>query len=175
MIAALEKQKFVYVLHQEAEQLVVSSPLEAHRSHNICFDVVGLDVGFENPLYACLEIDYEDVEEEMKSEINPDAIMAHKLLTFYELDLGLNSVIRKQAEEVEPGANMLISVPGGNNGPGGVLVCAENWVIWQNLDQDEVRAPIPRRAGTPDEKGLLITSFTMHKSKNLFFFLLQVE
>jgi len=175
MIAALEKQKFVYVLHQEGEQLIVSSPLEAHRSHNICFDVVGLDVGFENPLYACLEIDYEDVEEEMKSEINPDAIMAHKLLTFYELDLGLNSVIRKQAEEVEPGANMLISVPGGNNGPGGVIVCAENWVIWQNLDQDEVRAPIPRRAGTPDEKGLLITSYTMHKSKNLFFFLLQSE
>jgi splicing factor 3B subunit 3 len=70
---------------------------------------------------------------------------------------------------------MLISVPGGNNGPGGVLVCAENWIIWQNLDQDEVRAPIPRRAGTPDEKGLLITSYTMHKSKNLFFFLLQSE
>jgi splicing factor 3B subunit 3 len=175
MVSALEKQKFVYILHTENESLVVSSPLEAHRGHNICFDIVGLDVGYENPLFACLEIDYEDVEEELKGDNNPDTIMSHKLLTFYELDLGLNSVIRKQAEEVEPGANLLIPVPGGNDGPGGLLVCAENWIIWQNIDQDEIRAPIPRRAGTPDEKGLLIISYTVHQSKNLFFFLLQSE
>jgi len=174
-IGALEKQKFVYILHRENEELVLSSPLEAHKSHNICFDMVGLDVGFENPLYACLEIDYEDAEEEMKGDPNLDTMMAHKLLTFYELDLGLNSVVRKQAEEVEPGANMLISVPGGNDGPGGVIVCAENWIIWQNIDQDEVRAPIPRRAGTPDEKGLLITAYAVHKSRDLFFFLVQSE
>merc|ERR1719265_2623345 len=101
--------------------------------------------------------------------------MTHKLLTFYELDLGINSVIRKQAEEVESGANILISVPGGINGPGGVIVCAENWIIWQNIDQDEVRAPIPRRAGTSDEKGLLITAYAVHKSRDLFFFLVQSE
>eukprot|EP00492_Amphilonche_elongata_P001116 TRINITY_DN1672_c0_g1_i1.p1 TRINITY_DN1672_c0_g1~~TRINITY_DN1672_c0_g1_i1.p1 ORF type:complete len:150 (+),score=37.34 TRINITY_DN1672_c0_g1_i1:62-511(+) len=111
----------------------------------------------------------------MKGDPNLDTMMAHKLLTFYELDLGLNSVVRKQAEEDEPGANMLISVPGGTDGPGGVLVCAENWIIWQNIDQDEVRAPIPRRAGTPDEKGLLITSYAVHKSRDLFFFLVQSE
>jgi len=175
MVAALERQKFVYILHRVDSELVVSSPLEAHKKNNICFDIAGLDVGFDNPLFACLEIDYEDVEEEFKGDPNVDTMMAHKLLTFYELDLGLNSVVRKQAEEVEPGANMLIGVPGGADGPGGVLVCAENWIIWQNIDQDEVRAPIPRRAGTPDEKGLLLTCYAVHKSRDLFFFLIQSE
>lgn len=39
--------------------LTISSPLEAHKSCSICFSVVGIDVGFSNPTFACLEIDYE--------------------------------------------------------------------------------------------------------------------
>ena len=62
----------------------------------------GVDVGFDNPMYACLEIDYQDVERELNEDDNTDP-MKHKLLTFYELDLGLNHVTRKCAEEVDPG------------------------------------------------------------------------
>ena len=41
---------------------------------------------------------------------------------------------------------MLISVPGGNDGPGGVLVCAEKYIIYKNFgDQPDIRVPIPRR------------------------------
>lgn len=40
-------------------RLTISSPLEAHKSHTLVFSVVGVDVGFENPMFACLEIDYE--------------------------------------------------------------------------------------------------------------------
>lgn len=40
-------------------RLTISSPLEAHKSHTLAFDIVGVDVGFENPMFACLEIDYE--------------------------------------------------------------------------------------------------------------------
>jgi len=54
------------------------------------------------------------------------------MLTFYELDLGLNHVTRKHAEEVDAGANMLLTVPGGDDGPGGVLVIAENFVSYLN-------------------------------------------
>jgi len=36
-------------------------------------------------------------------------------------------------------------VPGGNEGPGGVLVCSENYITWMNQDLPEVRVPIPRR------------------------------
>ncbi len=38
LIGAVEKQKFVYVLNRDNEaNLTISSPLEAHKSHNIVF------------------------------------------------------------------------------------------------------------------------------------------
>ncbi|GJT26039.1 spliceosome-associated protein 130 A [Tanacetum coccineum] len=51
-----------------------------------------------------------------------------KHLTIYELDLGLNNVYRKSSQRVDDGANMLVAVPGGWDGPSGELVCAENVV-----------------------------------------------
>lgn len=45
MVAAIEKQKFVYVLSREDDKTVIQSPREAHKSHSICMDVVALDVG----------------------------------------------------------------------------------------------------------------------------------
>lgn len=50
---------------------------------------------------------------------------AQKHLTLYELDLGLNHVVRKYSEPVDNGANLLVAVPGGGDGPGG---CAFNCV-----------------------------------------------
>lgn len=61
MIGAIEKQKLVYILNRDAEaRLTISSPLEAHKSNTLCYHMVGVDVGFENPMFACLEIDYEE-------------------------------------------------------------------------------------------------------------------
>ena len=60
MIGAVEKQKLVYILNRDsAARLTISSPLEAHKSHTLVYHLVGVDVGFENPLFACLELDYE--------------------------------------------------------------------------------------------------------------------
>lgn len=42
-----------------AARLTISSPLEAHKSQTICFCAAGVDVGFQNPVFACLEVDYE--------------------------------------------------------------------------------------------------------------------
>lgn len=59
-IGAVEKQKLVYILNRDAQaRLTISSPLEAHKSNTLVYHIVGVDVGFENPLFACLEIDYE--------------------------------------------------------------------------------------------------------------------
>lgn len=56
----IEKQKLVYILNRDAAaRLTISSPLEAHKSNTLIYHVVGVDVGFENPMFACLEIDYE--------------------------------------------------------------------------------------------------------------------
>lgn len=50
----------VYILNRDGQaRLTISSPLEAHKSNTLVYHMVGVDVGFENPLFACLEIDYE--------------------------------------------------------------------------------------------------------------------
>lgn len=37
-------------------------------------------------------------------------------------------------------------VPGGNDGPSGVLICSENYITYKNFgDQPDIRCPIPRR------------------------------
>lgn len=65
MIGAMEKQKFVYILNRDLDsRLTISSPLDAHKSHTIVFATVGLDVGFENPVFACLEVDYGECDAE---------------------------------------------------------------------------------------------------------------
>lgn len=33
-----------------------SPPLQAHKSHGICFGICGVDVGFDNPVFASLEV-----------------------------------------------------------------------------------------------------------------------
>ncbi|GKE49436.1 splicing factor 3B subunit 3-like protein, partial [Tanacetum coccineum] len=133
MIAACEKQKLVYVLSRDsAANLTISSPLETHKSCTVTYSIVGVDCGWDNPVFAALELDYSE----------PD------------------------------------QVPGGGDGPSGVLVCTENFVIYKNQDpgHPDVCAVIPRRADLPAERGVLIVSATMHKRhKSMFFFLLQTE
>lgn len=63
MVGAIEKQKLVYILNRDNEaRLTISSPLEAHKSSTLTYHMVGVDVGFENPMFACLEIDYEKAD-----------------------------------------------------------------------------------------------------------------
>lgn len=164
MIGAVEKQKLVYILNRDAAaKLTISSPLEAHKSHTILFDIAALDVGFENPQFVSLEIDYQD---------SPDT----KKLVTYELDLGLNHVVRKYTDDVPFRSNLLISVPGGTDGPGGVLVCSENTITWMNHGYPSVTALVPQRFGNVDpNKGLLLVSSTTHRQKGMFFFLVQSE
>ncbi|KAG8377236.1 hypothetical protein BUALT_Bualt08G0007300 [Buddleja alternifolia] len=173
MIGACEKQKLVYVLNRDtAARLTISSPLEAHKSHTIVYSICGVDCGFDNPIFAAIELDYSEADQDPTGQA---ANQAQKHLTFYELDLGLNHVSRKWSEQVDNGANMLVTVPGGGDGPSGVLVCAENFVIYKNQGHPDVRAVIPRREDLPAERGVLIVSAAMHKQKSMFFFLLQTE
>lgn len=174
MIGACEKQKLVYVLNRDtAARLTISSPLEAHKSHTIVFSICGVDCGFDNPIFAAIELDYSEADQDSTGMA---ANEAQKHLTFYELDLGLNHVSRKWSDQVDNGANMLVTVPGGGDGPSGVLICAENFVIYKNQGHPDVRAVIPRRMDLADsERGVLIVSAAMHKQKSMFFFLLQTE
>ena len=59
----MEKQKLVYVMNRDgAAKLTISSPLEAHKTNTIMFDVCGVDNGFDNPIFACLEVDYSEAD-----------------------------------------------------------------------------------------------------------------
>lgn len=60
LIGAVEKQKLVYIPNRDSEaRLTISSPLEANKSNTLVYHMVGIDVAFDNPIFACLEIDYE--------------------------------------------------------------------------------------------------------------------
>lgn len=173
MIASIEKQKFVYILNRDsANRLTISSPLEAHKSDTILFAMCGVDVGFNNPIFAMIELEYSEADQDPTGEA---AAEAEKKLTFYELDLGLNHVVRKWSEPISRTANLLLSVPGGNDGPSGVLICGENWISYKNQGHAEVRTAIPRRHDLPLNRGVLITTGILHRIKDSFFYLVQSE
>ncbi|KAK0539000.1 pre-mRNA-splicing factor rse1 [Tilletia horrida] len=184
MIAAIEKSKLVYVLNRDAAaNLTISSPLEAHKPNAIIHSICAVDVGFDNPLFAALELDYEDADRDPTGQAYE---RAEKMLTYYELDLGLNHVVRKWSTPVERRANMIIQVPGGFNqntdrweGPSGVLVCSEGFVTYVHQGADSHRLPIPRRHNPFEKKeaeqGQIIIASVCHRMKNAFFFLLQTE
>ncbi|KYQ99772.1 CPSF domain-containing protein [Tieghemostelium lacteum] len=182
MIGAIEKQKLVYILNRDsAAKLTISSPLEAHKSNTILFSMCGVDVGFENPIFATLSVDYSseltfDVQElDSRGDQPLDSNGRKKMLTFYELDLGLNNVVRKWSDEVDFSSNIVMTVPGGSEGPGGVLICSENYLTYRNQSHPERRVRIPLRQGSNPNKGLLIVSHALHKQKDMFFFLIQSE
>lgn len=81
------------------------------------------------------------------------------------------------------GANMLIPVPGDSlkvkaedaPGPGGVLLCAENFIMYMNEGHETVSCLIPRRSNLPDHRGILLTTSATHKIPGQFVILAQSE
>ncbi|EPE07260.1 pre-mrna-splicing factor rse1 [Ophiostoma piceae UAMH 11346] len=178
LIASVEKNKLVYVLNRNSQaELTISSPLEAHKPGVIVIALVALDVGYANPVFAALEMDYSESDQDPTGEAYRES---ETLLVYYELDLGLNHVVRKWSDPVDASASMLFQVPGGNDGPSGVLVCGEENVTYRHSNQEAFRVPIPRRRGAtedPNRKRTIVAG-VMHKLKGnagAFFFLLQTE
>lgn len=178
LIASVEKNKLVYVLNRNSQaELTISSPLEAHKPGVLVFSLVALDVGYANPVFAALETDYTEADQDPSGQAYREV---ETQLVYYELDLGLNHVVRKWSEPVDPTAGLLFQVPGGNDGPSGVLVCGEENVTYRHSNQEAFRVPIPRRRGATEnpQRKRFIVAGVMHKLKNsagLFFFLLQTE
>ncbi|KAK4163512.1 Pre-mRNA-splicing factor rse1 [Cladorrhinum sp. PSN259] len=178
LIAALEKNKLVYVLNRNAQaELTISSPLEAHKPGVLVLSLVALDVGYSNPVFAALEIDYTEADQDPTGEAGREI---EAQLVYYELDLGLNHVVRKWSDPVDPTSSLLFQVPGGNDGPSGVLVCGEENVTYRHSNQEAFRVPIPRRRGATEDpqRKRVIVSGVMHKLKGsagAFFFLLQTD
>lgn len=177
MIASVEKNKLVYILDRNAQaELTISSPLEAYNQGVLVFSLVALDVGYANPVFAALETNYLESDQDPSGQAYQDVEIQ---LVYYEVDLGLNHIIRKWSEPVDRTSTLLFQVPGGNDGPSGVLVCGEESITYRHSNQETFRVPIPRRRGILEDPQLkrTIVSGVMHKLKGTgaFFFLLQTE
>jgi splicing factor 3B subunit 3 len=103
------------------------------------------------------------------------------MLTYFVVDLLLNHVVKNWSAIIDRGSHFLVSVPGGADGPSGVLVFSENYVTYKHQGSKDVRSPIPRRNNMPYERGLMVIASSMHKSKGKtknksnFFFIVQSE
>lgn len=180
LIGAIERSKLIYTLNRDADaNLTISSPLEANRPTAIVQCIVGVDVGYENPVFASLETDYADADADPTGEA---LARTEKRLTYYELDLGLNHVVRRWTEPVDRSAHHLISVPGGYNysteawdGPSGVLVCIDDYIVYRHPDQPPHIVPIPVRENASIHRGSMIVASVLHKMKTSFFLLVQNE
>ncbi|RDW71164.1 hypothetical protein BP6252_07727 [Coleophoma cylindrospora] len=178
LISSVEKNKLVYVLNRNSQaELTISSPLEAHKAQTLVFALVALDVGYANPVFAALEVDYGESDQDPTGQAYEDI---EKTLVYYELDLGLNHVVRKWADPVDRTATILFQVPGGTDGPSGVLVCGEDNITYRHSNQEAFRVAIPRRRGATEDpqRKRTIVAGVMHKLKGAagaFFFLLQTD
>lgn len=179
MIGAIERSKFVYVLNRDASNnLTISSPLEAHKSHQICFGMIGIDVGFENPVFASIEQSYEAADKPEKKNNDQPFVRPPKGISFWEMDLGLNHVIKKCTLPCDDSSHLLIPVPGGTGqdpGPSGIVVCCENFVVYKRPDHPDVACAIPRRLEMAQDAKMVVTCFAIHKLRNFFFFLIQTD
>ena len=181
LIGALERSKIIYILNRDpAGSLTISSPLEANRPNSLVHSVVGVDVGYENPIFAVLEIDFGEAD---RDATGAAAQHADKMLTYYELDLGLNHVVRRWSEPVDTRASHLVQVPGAYNhtserweGPSGVLVFSEDYIVYRHQGQPEHRVPIPRRYNSVgSRRPSMVVASVLHRMKSAFFFLVQNE
>lgn len=179
MVASTEKNKLVYILTRSGQtDIAISSPLEAHKPQTLVFCLVGLDVGYDNPMFATLEIDYSASEADPTNEAYNDI---KKELVYYELDLGLNHIVRKWAEPVDRTANTLFRVPGGPNAPSGVLVCGEDSITYRRIFNNKSsvrRLAIPRREGAtedPERKRTIVAGTLYSLKGGDFFYLLQTD
>jgi splicing factor 3B subunit 3 len=177
MIASAEKNKVVYIYQRSQDgTITVSSPHEANMWATLCFGICALDTGWEHPIFASLELDYSDAE----SDPSGAAYEAReKMLVYYTVDLGLNHVVKSWSDAVDYTSNMMFAVPGGQDGPSGLLVCAEGRIYYRHNESSPLSIPIPRREGAtedPSRKRIIVAGCPyLNRSRRNFWFLLQTE
>ncbi|CAK9437852.1 uncharacterized protein LODBEIA_P22300 [Lodderomyces beijingensis] len=165
LVGALEKSKLVYRIEKSADidkkkaAFEISSPVELQTGNSLCLTIVALHTELENPLFCAIEFD-------------PVRSQNACFLSYYEFDQGLNYLGKKRSRhprELPSDANYLIPVPGKI---GGVVVCGENWIMYERQDFNVV-LPLPRRMNQNQNQNTVITGHASHvfKKKGLFIFL----
>ncbi|KAJ2512812.1 pre-mRNA-splicing factor rse1, partial [Coemansia sp. RSA 2049] len=178
MVAGVERAKLVYIVTRDSSSggPAIASPLEASRAHTVCFALAAVDVGYENPVFAAIEGVY-------------GGRVGAKVLAYYEVDLGLNHVVRKWTADVSDSANHLIALPGGAGGagggeggaPSGVLVCSAGQIEFRHAGCAACAAAIPRRQRSAEDEDEdedqipIIVASAVHRTKATTFVLAQSD
>ena len=70
-----------------------------------------------------------------------------KTLVIYEVDLGLNHVVRKFADPLPKTAHSLLAVPRSNEdeGPSGIIIACENFILYKKQGHEDRRCSMPIR------------------------------
>ena len=96
MVAAMEKAKLVYILNRDAAaNLTISSPLEAHKNTALIHHIVGLDVGFENPTFAALEVDYSESDQDPTGEAFNNAEKVRHFIYICECNASIQNFLSR--------------------------------------------------------------------------------
>ncbi|KAF1819766.1 uncharacterized protein K489DRAFT_412467 [Dissoconium aciculare CBS 342.82] len=177
MLASAEKNKVVYFLTRQGEnEILISSPHEANKWACLCFDICALDTYWDQPIFAALEVDYTQADTDSTGLAYE---RREKHLVYYTVDLGLNHVVKSWSDPVDYSAHKLFAVPGGQDGPSGVLVCAEGRIYYRHNTQASMSIAIPRRKGLTEDqtRDRCIVAGCLHvkRSTHTFFFLLQTD
>lgn len=80
----------------------------------------------------------------------------------------MNTVIRKKDISVDPTAHMLLAVPGSSEGPGGVIVILEDFLLYCG-SKEEYMIRFPLRKDRPVNRKTQFTCSTVYKHKGFFF------
>eukprot|EP01129_Flabellula_baltica_P016693 TRINITY_DN9028_c0_g1_i1.p1 TRINITY_DN9028_c0_g1~~TRINITY_DN9028_c0_g1_i1.p1 ORF type:complete len:1082 (+),score=177.39 TRINITY_DN9028_c0_g1_i1:13-3258(+) len=168
IISGIEEHKVGYHLRDG-----LSLPLEISTDYSIVFDCIGLDTGLsDNQMYACIEVNYSDSKSNNYLRGNGNT---EKLLIFYNLDTISNQLVKLSSEPIVRTANLLIPVPGGEKGPGGLIILAEDNITYRNIDHPDRRAKIPKRNISPFDKSVLLVAYVLINTETDFFYLVQSE
>lgn len=168
MVSAIQKNKLLYKIETTDGKVELSSPVEASSKLTLTLQLCALDTSYENPVFAAIEVDYSDFNDEEDPKVY-DPETSPLALNYYEFDQGLNHIVRKRAPKPLPAsASQLIALPGHI---GGVLVCCNSMLIYDKLEGERLYLPLPVRKNSSET---IITAHVLHKlKKNNFFILAQ--
>lgn len=189
--APLKDMRIFPLLAGEGDErgtLKFKSPLSCP-NHAVIFDCCGVEVPPEqNSLFAVLESENLLMQSTSRAEFQedqgPSTSSVEKFVSFYEYSPSLNVVNRMANFRVSHRSHAIIPVPC-DSGPGGILICSDQDVLWESLStrtlaaahsMPPVKVDFPRRSDLPlSQEEPMIIAHAITKLQKRFFLLLQNE
>ena len=134
LIGGIEKEKFAYIFKEVDNNLVpnanfeelknsnqnninvnntriISSPLEVFTPQHICYDIISLDVGYTNPIFASIEVKYNNTQDWISNnyELNEEN-KYQKKLCLYQIEIKNNYVIKLLQHPIDNSAYSLFPI-----------------------------------------------------------------